>query len=98
MRDHLGDLAMLGITNVTERNEGRRGGTYREYALDMDPKLILSAMEGTVTIVGVHESVVGSVLTDHHENPDHHENSLQTQSIQSTIESNQNHPNHIEHN
>lgn len=62
MRDHLGELAMLGITSVTERNEGRRGGTYREYALDMDPKLILNAMEGTVTIVGVHESVVNSVL------------------------------------
>jgi cell division control protein 6 len=98
MRDHLGELAMLGITNVTERNEGRRGGTYREYALDMDPKLILSAMEGTVTIVGVHESVVDSVLTNHHENPDHHENPFQTQSIQSTIESDQNHPNHIDHN
>lgn len=57
MRDHLSELAMLGIVSVTERNEGRRGGTYREYALDMDPKLILSAMESTVEIVGVHGSV-----------------------------------------
>lgn len=57
MRDHLSELAMLGIISVTERNEGRRGGTYREYSLDMDVGLILSAMEDTVELVGVHESV-----------------------------------------
>ena len=64
MRDHLSELAMLGIVGVTERNEGRRGGTYREYSLDMDPKLILSAMESTVEIVGVHESVVNTALAE----------------------------------
>ena len=57
MRDHLSELAMLGIISVTERNEGRRGGTYREYSLDMDVSLILSAMEDTVELVGVHDSV-----------------------------------------
>ncbi|ESP86885.1 orc1/cdc6 family replication initiation protein [Candidatus Halobonum tyrrellensis] len=57
MRDHLSELAMLGIISVTERNEGRRGGTYREYALDMDVDLILDAMEDTVRDVGVHGSV-----------------------------------------
>ncbi|WP_101298364.1 orc1/cdc6 family replication initiation protein [Halegenticoccus soli] len=57
MRDHLSELAMLGIISVTERNEGRRGGTYREYALDMDVNLILSAMDETVELVGVHESL-----------------------------------------
>ncbi|WP_129116625.1 orc1/cdc6 family replication initiation protein [Halegenticoccus tardaugens] len=57
MRDHLSELAMLGIISVTERNEGRRGGTYREYALDMDVNLILSAMDDTVELVGVHESL-----------------------------------------
>jgi cell division control protein 6 len=57
MRDHLSELAMLGIISVTERNEGRRGGTYREYALDMDIGLILSAMEDTVELVGIHDSI-----------------------------------------
>ena len=57
MRDHLSELAMLGIVSVTERNEGRRGGTYREYALDMDVELILSAMAHTVELVGVHDSI-----------------------------------------
>ena len=57
MRDHLSELAMLGIVSMTERNEGRRGGTYREYALDMDVELVLSAMEETVELVGVHESI-----------------------------------------
>ncbi|XVH33566.1 orc1/cdc6 family replication initiation protein (plasmid) [Haloferacaceae archaeon DSL9] len=57
MRDHLSELAMLGIISVTERNEGRRGGTYREYALDMSVELILSAMQETVDLVGIHESV-----------------------------------------
>ncbi len=36
MRDHLSELIMLGILDVTERNEGRRGGTYREYSVSMD--------------------------------------------------------------
>jgi cell division control protein 6 len=57
MRDHLSELAMLGIISVTERNEGRRGGTYREYAIDMDLHLLLDAMADTVDDVGVHTSV-----------------------------------------
>ncbi|WP_049979434.1 orc1/cdc6 family replication initiation protein [Halolamina rubra] len=57
MRDHLSELAMLGIISVTERNEGRRGGTYREYAIDMDLHLLLEAMADTVDDVGVHKSV-----------------------------------------
>jgi len=64
MRDHLSELAMLGIVSVTERNEGRRGGTYREYDLDMDVELILSAMDDTVELVGVHESITEFVETD----------------------------------
>jgi len=63
MRDHLSELAMLGIVSVTERNEGRRGGTYREYDLDMDVELILSAMADTVELVGVHESITEFVET-----------------------------------
>ncbi len=57
MRDHLSELAMLGIVSVTERNEGRRGGTYREYAIDMDLSLIISALDDIIAEVGVHESL-----------------------------------------
>lgn len=64
MRDHLSELAMLGISSVIERNEGRRGGTYREYALDMDPELLLGAMGDTVEVVGVHESVVDKAFAE----------------------------------
>ncbi|WP_232688801.1 orc1/cdc6 family replication initiation protein [Halobacterium zhouii] len=62
MRDHLSELTMLGIISVTERNEGRRGGTYREYELDMGVEQVLAAMSETVELVGVHESVVDSAL------------------------------------
>ncbi|MDT3435751.1 orc1/cdc6 family replication initiation protein [Haloarcula sp. 1CSR25-25] len=66
MRDHLGELSMLGIISAIERNEGRRGGTYREYSLEMDPEMILAALEKTVDDVGIHKSVtnlVGSEAT-----------------------------------
>jgi cell division control protein 6 len=61
MRDHLGELSMLGIISAVERNEGRRGGTYREYSLDMDIDLILTALEDIVEQVGIHESVIDLV-------------------------------------
>ncbi len=57
MRDHLSELAMLGLISVTERNEGRRGGTYREYNLDMNADLILNALDDVIEDVGVHESI-----------------------------------------
>lgn len=57
MRDHLGDLTMLGIAEVTERNEGRRGGKYREYTLKTDTKTVLGALEETIHRVGVHQSI-----------------------------------------
>ncbi|WMT10225.1 orc1/cdc6 family replication initiation protein [Natrinema thermotolerans] len=57
MRDHLGELSMLGIISAVERNEGRRGGTYRQYSVDMDVNMVLTALEETITEVGVHESV-----------------------------------------
>jgi cell division control protein 6 len=64
MRDHLSELAMLGIVSVTERNEGRRGGTYREYAIDMDVDLLLDAIEDTVREVGIHQSVKRFLVDD----------------------------------
>ncbi|WP_120247009.1 orc1/cdc6 family replication initiation protein [Halopiger aswanensis] len=57
MRDHLGELSMLGIVSAVERNEGRRGGTYREYSVDMDVNMVLNALEETITEVGIHESI-----------------------------------------
>ena len=57
MRDHLSELAMLGLVSVTERNEGRRGGTYREHTLEMDIELILSALDEIITDVGIHDSL-----------------------------------------
>jgi cell division control protein 6 len=68
MRDHLSELAMLGIVSVTERNEGRRGGTYREYAMDMDVDLLLDAIDDTVREVGVHQSVQQFLVNDELEN------------------------------
>ena len=58
MRDHLGDLTMLGIADVTERNEGRRGGRYREYTLQTIPETVVDALDETIREVGVHQSLV----------------------------------------
>ncbi|WP_049889563.1 orc1/cdc6 family replication initiation protein [Natronolimnohabitans innermongolicus] len=63
MRDHLSELVMLGLVSVTERNEGRRGGTYREYSLAMNVELVLSALDEVVDEVGIHESI-HSLVTD----------------------------------
>jgi len=41
MHDHLADLAMLGILDQRAKNEGRAGGQYYEYELDLDPKIVL---------------------------------------------------------
>jgi cell division control protein 6 len=79
MRDHLSELAMLGIISVTERNEGRRGGTYREYALDLDPALVLSALEETVESVGIHDSVMDFVDIDPREVTNAGENATLTE-------------------
>ena len=58
MRDHLGDLTMLGIADVTERNEGRDGGRYREYPLQTIPETVVDALDETIRAVGVHQSLV----------------------------------------
>lgn len=57
MRDHLGELSMLGIISAVERNEGRRGGTYREYSIDMEIDTVVAALEDTLADVGIHESI-----------------------------------------
>ena len=62
MRDHLGDLTMLGIADVTERNEGRDGGRYREYTLQTIPETVVAALNETIRTVGVHQSLVDGGL------------------------------------
>jgi len=57
MRDHLGELAMLGIVSRTERNKGEAGGRYYEYELDTNPDLLLEALEKTVDMVGVTDAI-----------------------------------------
>ena len=57
MRDHLNELAMLGIASRVERNKGEVGGRYYEYALDTNPELLLEALDETVDIVGVTDEV-----------------------------------------
>jgi cell division control protein 6 len=64
MRDHLGDLTMLGIADVTERNEGRRGGKYREYTLKTDIETVVTALDETISEVGVHQSLAEAGYRD----------------------------------
>ena len=64
MRDHLGDLTMLGIADVTERNEGRRGGKYREYTLKTDVDTVVEALDETISDVGVHQSLSDAGYAD----------------------------------
>jgi cell division control protein 6 len=64
MRDHLGDLTMLGIADVTERNEGRRGGKYREYTLKTDTETVVKALDETISEVGVHQALAQAGYAD----------------------------------
>lgn len=47
MRDRLGELAMVGVADVTEKNLGSRGGSFREYSLNMSDELVLEALKKT---------------------------------------------------
>ncbi|WP_327053755.1 orc1/cdc6 family replication initiation protein [Halomicrococcus gelatinilyticus] len=57
MRDHLADLAMLGVISSTEKNEGMSGGKYRKHSLKQDLQLVVSALEETIELAGVHDSI-----------------------------------------
>jgi len=57
LRDHLDELGMLGILSVTEKNEGLAGGKYREYDLQQDLGLVVTALEETIGSLGVHDSL-----------------------------------------
>jgi len=47
VRDHLGDLNMLGLVNVYERNEGANAGRYHEYELDIPLSSVLEVLGET---------------------------------------------------
>lgn len=57
MRDHIADLAMLGVVSSTEKNEGMSGGKYREHTLKQDLQLVVTALEETIEFAGVHDSI-----------------------------------------
>ncbi|MXV60886.1 hypothetical protein GS429_02115 [Natronorubrum sp. JWXQ-INN-674] len=42
---HLTELSMLGILNRTKRNEGRGGGIYYEYEINVSIDAALSTLE-----------------------------------------------------
>ncbi|ELY48762.1 cell division control protein 6 [Natronolimnohabitans innermongolicus JCM 12255] len=64
MRDHLGELSMLGIATWVERNKGEAGGRYYEYSLDTSPDLLLEALEETVDRVGMTEAIQKRLTRD----------------------------------
>lgn len=64
MRDHLGELAMLGIASQKERNKGEAGGRYYEYSLDTNPDLLLEALDETVDMVGVTKAIQKRLTTE----------------------------------
>lgn len=45
VQDHLSDLHMLGFLLRHEQNQGRNGGQYYEYELDLDPMVVLETRE-----------------------------------------------------
>ncbi|MFC4553613.1 MULTISPECIES: Cdc6/Cdc18 family protein [Halorussus] len=57
MREQTDELDMLGLAYVEEKNEGRRGGLYREHELRQDLEIVLDALSETIESVGIHESV-----------------------------------------
>jgi len=48
VQDHLSDLHMLGFLVRHERNEGRSGGMYYEYELDLEPSIVLDVRRETL--------------------------------------------------
>jgi cell division control protein 6 len=57
MREHLDELAMLGIISVEKRNEGALGGMYRVHELEQDLDVVLEALDDTINLVGIHSSI-----------------------------------------
>lgn len=45
IQDHLADLHMLGFLQRDKRNQGRSGGQYFEYQLDLEPELVIETRE-----------------------------------------------------
>lgn len=46
IQNHLSDLSMLGFITRREKNNGRAGGAYFEYELDLDPAVVFEVRDG----------------------------------------------------
>ena len=57
MREHLDELAMLGIISVEKRNEGAMGGMYRVHELEQDLEVVVDALKETIDNAGLHRSL-----------------------------------------
>ena len=57
MREQTDDLDMLGLVHVEGKNEGLRGGQYREHSLEHDLEIITNALSETIASIGVHQSI-----------------------------------------
>lgn len=63
VREHLQSLGMLGIVSIEEKNEGVSGGHYNLYGLNPKLELVVEALDETLDMVGVHDSI--SDYVDH---------------------------------
>ncbi len=61
VREHLDSLVMLGILTANEKNRGEGGGRYKEYKLNQSVEAVVTALEETIELVGIHESVTGYI-------------------------------------
>ena len=64
VRDFLRELDMLGALTISERNQGEAGGHYYEFELDHALETIVTALEGTINEVGIHESVSATMESE----------------------------------
>jgi len=57
VRDFLRELDMLGAITISERNQGEAGGHYYEFELDHGLETMVTALDGTIDDIGMHESL-----------------------------------------
>lgn len=63
MREQTDDLDMLGLVHIEGKNEGLRGGQYREHSLKHDIEVITDGLSETISSIGVHQSISNFVAT-----------------------------------
>lgn len=57
VRDFLRELEMLGAIAISERNRGEAGGHYYEFELDHGLETMVTALDGTIDDIGMHDSL-----------------------------------------